>query len=126
MNVNPGSGNVIGGLTVAISVHGRVVDEMVLRSPSGLKSALGENPKRVYGDKKQRPSTRLGAAAVLRGAFVDAQNYQAKLAAVLGLATNIVFNGADAHDAMRKWCAVQGNLAQAKALFHISDTSKGV
>ncbi|GAA1998748.1 amidohydrolase [Nakamurella flavida] len=75
VNVNPGSGNVIGGLTVAISVHGRVVDEMVLRSPSGLKAALGENPKRVYGDKKQRPATRLGTAAVLRGAFVDAQNY---------------------------------------------------
>ena len=75
VNVNPGSGNVIGGLTVAISVHGRVVDEMVLRSPSGLKAAMGENPKRVYGDKKQRPSTRLGTAAVLRGAFVDAQNY---------------------------------------------------
>ena len=77
----PGSGNPIGGLTVAIHTHGRTVDEMVLRSPSGLKSALGENPKRVYGDKKQTPSTRLGTAMVIRKAFVDAQNYQAKLAA---------------------------------------------
>ncbi len=74
-NVNPGSGNAIGGLTVAVHTHGRIVDEMVLRSPSGLKSALGENPKRVYGDKKQTPSTRLGTAAVIRKAFVDAQNY---------------------------------------------------
>jgi imidazolonepropionase-like amidohydrolase len=81
VNVNPGSGNPIGGLTVAIHTHGRTVDEMVLRSPSGLKSALGENPKRVYGDKKQTPSTRLGTAMVIRKAFVDAQNYQAKLAA---------------------------------------------
>jgi len=46
-----------------------------LRSPSGLKSALGENPKRVYGDKKPTPSTRLGTAAVIRKAFVEAQNY---------------------------------------------------
>lgn len=80
VNVNPGSGNPIGGLTVAISTHGRTVDEMVLRSPSGLKSALGENPKRVYGERKSMPSTRLGTAAVIRKAFVEAQNYLAKLA----------------------------------------------
>jgi len=79
--VNPGSGNVIGGLCVAIHTQGRTVDEMVLKSPAGLKSALGENPKRVYGDRKQTPATRLGTAAVLRKAFVDAQNYQAKKAA---------------------------------------------
>ncbi len=75
VNVNPGSGNPVGGLTVAIHTHGRTVDAMVLRSPSGLKSALGENPKRVYGDRKQSPSTRLGTAWVIRNAFVDAQNY---------------------------------------------------
>ncbi len=75
VNVNPGSGNPIGGLTVAVHTHGRTVDEMVLRSPSGLKSALGENPKRVYSEKKQTPSTRLGTAQVIRAAFVEAQNY---------------------------------------------------
>ena len=79
--VNPGSGNVIGGHCVAVHTHGRTVDEMVLRSPAGLKSALGENPKRVYGDLKKTPSTRLGTAAVLREAFVAAENYQAKRAA---------------------------------------------
>lgn len=79
--VNPGSGNVIGGHCVAVHTHGRTVDEMVLRSPVGLKSALGENPKRVYGDQKKNPSTRLGTAAVLRESFVAAQNYQAKKAA---------------------------------------------
>jgi imidazolonepropionase-like amidohydrolase len=81
VNVNPGSGNPIGGQTVAIKCWGRTVDEMVLRQPSGMKSALGENPKRVYGDKRQTPSTRLGTAAVIREAFVQAQNYQAKVAA---------------------------------------------
>jgi imidazolonepropionase-like amidohydrolase len=65
---------------VAIHTHGRTVDEMVLRSPCGVKAALGENPKRVYGEQKKMPSTRLGTAAVLRQAFVDAQNYQAKRA----------------------------------------------
>jgi imidazolonepropionase-like amidohydrolase len=81
VNVNPGSGNPIGGQTVAVRCWGRTVDEMVLKSPAGLKSALGENPKRVYGDRKETPSTRLGTAAIIRQAFVEAQNYQAKLSA---------------------------------------------
>ena len=81
VNVNPGSGNPIGGQTAAIKCWGRSVDEMVMRSPAGIKSALGENPKRVYGERKETPATRLGVAAVIRGAFVAALNYQAKLAA---------------------------------------------
>jgi imidazolonepropionase-like amidohydrolase len=77
VNVNPGSGNPIGGQTAAVKCWGRVVDQMVLREPSGLKSALGENPKRVYGERKETPSTRLGTAAVIREAFVQAGNYLA-------------------------------------------------
>ena len=79
VNVNPGSGNPIGGQTVALRCWGRTVDDMLLREPSGLKSALGENPKRVYGEQGKMPSTRLGTAAVIRGAFVAAANYLAKL-----------------------------------------------
>ncbi len=75
VNVNPGSGNPIGGQTVALKCWGRTVDEMALRQPSGMKSALGENPKRVYGEQKKTPSTRLGTAAVIRGALVAAANY---------------------------------------------------
>jgi imidazolonepropionase-like amidohydrolase len=75
VGINPGSGNVIGGHCVAVHTSGRTVDEMVLRSPVGIKSALGENPKRVYGDQKKAPSTRLGTAAVMREAFVATQNY---------------------------------------------------
>jgi imidazolonepropionase-like amidohydrolase len=81
VNVNPGSGNPIGGQTVALRCWGRTVDEMVLREPSGMKSALGENPKRVYGEQKKTPSTRLGTAAVIRGALVDAANYLQRLEA---------------------------------------------
>jgi imidazolonepropionase-like amidohydrolase len=81
VNVNPGSGNPIGGQTVALKSYGGTVDDRLLRQPSGMKSALGENPKRVYGEKKQMPSTRLGVAAVIRAAFVDAANYLAKIAA---------------------------------------------
>jgi imidazolonepropionase-like amidohydrolase len=78
VNVNPGSGNPIGGQTVAVRCAGATVDEMVLRAPSGVKSALGENPKRVYSDRKEFPSTRLGTAAAIRDAFVKTGNYLAK------------------------------------------------
>lgn len=78
VNVNPGSGNPIGGLAVALHTHGRVVDEMVLREPSGLKAALGENPKRVYGDKGTTPATRLGVALTIRQALTKAQAWMAK------------------------------------------------
>jgi imidazolonepropionase-like amidohydrolase len=79
VNVQPGSGNPIGGQTVALKCWGRTVDEMALRQPSGMKSALGENPKRVYGERNKTPSTRLGTAAVIRAALVDAVNYLARI-----------------------------------------------
>lgn len=78
VNVNPGSGNPIGGQTVALRCWGRTVEEMLLRAPSGMKSALGENPKRTYGDKGRLPSTRLGTAAVIRAALAAAADYDAK------------------------------------------------
>jgi imidazolonepropionase-like amidohydrolase len=76
--IMPGSANPIGGQVVAVKCWGRTVDEMVLREPVAVKSALGENPKRVYGNQNKLPSTRLGVAAVLRDAFVHAQNYRAR------------------------------------------------
>lgn len=77
--LKPGSGNPIGGQTVAIKTWGgRVIDEQVISDSVSVKSALGENPKRVYGDQNKLPSTRLGTAHVIRKAFVDAQNYVAK------------------------------------------------
>lgn len=72
--VKPGSGNPIGGQTVAVKSWGR----MVFAAPCSVKSALGENPKRVYGEKQQTPSTRLGVASVIRDAFLKAQDYHAK------------------------------------------------
>lgn len=80
--IKPGSGNPIGGRTVAIKTWGgRTVDEQVLAMDVSVKSALGENPKRVWGDKKQTPATRLGVASVLRDAFTAAQTYADKRAA---------------------------------------------
>jgi len=44
-------------------------------APYSLKMACGENPKRVYGSKGRKPSTRMGNFAVNRQTWIDAQNY---------------------------------------------------
>ncbi|MFZ5897911.1 MAG: amidohydrolase [Bacillota bacterium] len=75
----PGSANVVGGEMVVLKTAGRIVDEMIVRFPAGLKAALGENPKRVYGREKKSPMTRMASAAILRMALAQAQDYVRKL-----------------------------------------------
>jgi imidazolonepropionase-like amidohydrolase len=78
--VLPGSANVIGGFGVVIKTTPKTtVDQMVLRNPSGMKIAFGENPMRVYGvQKKVMPSTRMGVAGVLRESLQKTKNYLEK------------------------------------------------
>ena len=76
VNVLPGSGNLIGGQGVAVKTWGQSPAGRILLEPSGVKMALGENPKRVYGSKKKTPATRLGNAALMREAFAKAQSYR--------------------------------------------------
>lgn len=79
VQVMPGSANVIGGEMSVVKTFGRTVEDMVIKELSGVKIAFGENPKRVYGEKKQMPSTRMGTAAVLRDNLTKARNYLRKL-----------------------------------------------
>lgn len=74
----PGSSNIIGGLMLAMKTSGTIVDKMVLKYPTGMKAALGENPKNTFGSKGKAPTTRMGAAALLREALLSAQQYVAK------------------------------------------------
>jgi imidazolonepropionase-like amidohydrolase len=75
----PGSGNVVGGQTLAMKTAGGTMEEMVIKDPVGMKIAFGENPKRVYGKDKKIPSTRMGTAALLRDSLIQSQNYLQKL-----------------------------------------------
>jgi len=76
VGVLPGSANPIGGLGVALKTYGRVVDEMVIREPIGMKMAFGENPRRVHGiEAKRTPYTRMGIVALIREWLVKAKNY---------------------------------------------------
>lgn len=79
IQITPGSGNIIGGEQVVVKTAGAVVEDMIVRYPSGMKAALGENPKGSYGRKNKMPATRMGNAAVLRGALLKARDYERKL-----------------------------------------------
>lgn len=79
VQTDPGSANIIGGQTLVMKTWGSaVVDELVVLFPSGMKAALGENPKRVYGAQDKMPKTRMGNAAVMRKALVQAKDYLRK------------------------------------------------
>jgi len=72
----PGSGNIVCGQSICVKTVPRPsVAQMVVLDPAGMKMALGENPRGVYGDQKKLPSTRMGNAAALRTALVEARNY---------------------------------------------------
>jgi imidazolonepropionase-like amidohydrolase len=78
LQILPGSANLIGGRSVVIK-NVPAVTYQAMKFPGaayGLKMACGENPKRVYGEKNQAPSTRMGNVAGYRQAFADAQDYQ--------------------------------------------------
>ncbi len=71
----PGSGNVIGGQFAAVKTAGRRIDDMIVKAPLAMKCAFGENPKRVYSEKKQSPSTRMAIAAEFRNQLSKALEY---------------------------------------------------
>jgi imidazolonepropionase-like amidohydrolase len=80
MQILPGSGNLIGGRGVTIkNVPARTAEGMKFPgAPPGLKMACGENPRRVYGQRNQAPSTRMGNIALFRRTWQAAVDYRDK------------------------------------------------
>lgn len=78
VQILPGSGNLIGGRGITLkNVPSLTVQGMKFPdAPYSLKMACGENPKRVYGEKGQLPSTRMGNMAGYRGAWIEAAAYK--------------------------------------------------
>ena len=86
---SPGSANVIGGTFTALKTKGKTVDEMVLVEELAMKMALGESPKRVYGNNKTSPQTRMASAALMREWLQKAKDYhEKKVAYKLALAND--------------------------------------
>ena len=80
-HILPGSANLIGGRGVTVKNLQRVtINSMKFPdAPHSLKMACGENPKRVYGNRGQAPSTRMGNAAGYRKSWIQAEGYLRRL-----------------------------------------------
>jgi len=63
--VLPGSGNIIGGKGAIIRNYGTDIEEELIKH-AGIKIAFGFNPRSTTDWKGTRPSTRMGAIALLR------------------------------------------------------------
>ncbi len=78
IQVLPGSGNIIGGRATTLKLRPQL-EARAMRfpgAPFGLKMACGENPKRVYGNRKAQPMSRMGSVARLRAIFIKARQYR--------------------------------------------------
>ena len=78
LHVLPGSANLFGGRSVTLkNVHAVTYQGMKFPgAPQGLKMACGENPKRVYGNRRTLPSTRMGNVASWRQSWSEAVEYR--------------------------------------------------
>ena len=73
--VLPGSGNIIAGNAVLIRNFVQDIGQAHIIDV-GIKAALGYNPRSTVDWKGNRPSTRMGAVAILRENFIKARKMQ--------------------------------------------------
>ncbi len=78
--VEPGDSNPIAGRSAVFRLAGTDGHSMVVRSPVALHLNLGEPPMNKFRGAKKAPSTRMGAAALIRQAFIGAREYGEALA----------------------------------------------
>lgn len=74
----PGSSNVVGGQFAVIKTKGRCMDDLVVKAPSAMKAAFGENPKVNYSGLGKMPVTRMAIAGMLRKELFAAKQYAEK------------------------------------------------
>lgn len=74
-NIGPGSSNVVGGQFAVVKTFGRRIDDLILKAPSAVKVAFGENPKVNYAGMNTSPVTRMAIAGMLRNELVNARQY---------------------------------------------------
>ena len=73
--VLPGSGNIIAGNAVLIRNFVQDISQAYIMQV-GIKAALGYNSRSTVDWKGNRPSTRMGAVAILRENFIKARKMQ--------------------------------------------------
>lgn len=117
--ITPGSANLIGGTGCAIKLSGTTIDEMLIPGTQAMKFAFGENPKRVYGQFKEKaPVTRMASYAMLRETLlraklyseqekIDYKNYDPKYEALIPLMQGKMKARIHCHRADDIWSAIK-------------------
>jgi imidazolonepropionase-like amidohydrolase len=80
----PGSGNIISGLSAVIRNYGENSTEALV-ARAGVKSAFGYNPMSTQDWKGQRPTTRMGAIALLRKRLDEVRQKEQKFLKAKGV-----------------------------------------
>lgn len=72
----PGSGNVIGGTSIAVKLKNAPPEQMILKEICDLKMTIEGNPVAFHGRYGRMPTSMMGVYYLARQAFVEAQAYQ--------------------------------------------------
>jgi imidazolonepropionase-like amidohydrolase len=72
----PGSGNVIGGTSVAVKLKNAPLKQMVLKDVCDLKMTIEGNPVAFHSSKGRPPASMMGVYHLARQAFLEAREYQ--------------------------------------------------
>jgi len=71
----PGSGNVIGGTSIAVKLKRAAPEKMILKDVCDLKMTIEGNPVAFHGQQNRMPMTLMAVYFLARKAFVEAQEY---------------------------------------------------
>ncbi len=71
----PGSGNVIGGTSVAVKLKNAPPDQMILKEICDLKMTIEGNPVAFHGRHGRMPTSLMAVYFLARKAFIEAQAY---------------------------------------------------
>jgi len=95
--VMPGSGNIVGGQAAVIRHYGADTNAALV-ARAGIKAAFGYNPRSTVEWKGTRPTTRMGAAALLRSKLDEVQQKMRRYRAVdADKRREITFSAAHVH-----------------------------
>ncbi|HCS48791.1 MAG TPA: hypothetical protein DIW61_11270 [Candidatus Aminicenantes bacterium] len=72
----PGSGNVIGGTSVAVKLKNAPLKQMVLKEICDLKMTIEGNPVAFHSSKGRPPASMMGVYQLARQAFIEAREYR--------------------------------------------------
>jgi len=74
----PGSGNVIGGTSVAVKLKKAPAQEMIFKAICDLKMTIEGNPVNYHGRFGRMPASMMGVYFLARKAFIEARHYMKK------------------------------------------------